>query len=150
MRFPNVVFALALCAAGLAGQTELPDGPGKETVRKICGNCHEMETVIASRRTQTGWQQMVDDMITRGAEGSDDEMAAVVTYLTAAFGKINVNTASAGELQKALGLSEKEAQAITSYRAQSGKYKNFEELERTPGISPEKLRQKRSLVAFSQ
>lgn len=141
---------IAAVPAALAAQSELPDGPGKEQVKKICGECHEMATVISSRRTRIGWQQMTDDMISRGAAGSDDDMAAVVAYLAKWFGKINVNTAAAAELQKALDLSEKEARAITSYRENNGKIKNFDELERVPGMDPEKLRQKRSLMAFSQ
>jgi len=148
MRFRK---ALVLATpAWLFAQAELPKAPGRETVRKVCGNCHEIETVIASRRTKLGWQQITDDMISRGAEGTDDEMAAVVGYLTAQFGKINVNSAAPTELQNGLQLSEKEARAIIGYREQNGKIKSFEELQRVPGIDPEKLRQKRSLVAFSQ
>jgi competence ComEA-like helix-hairpin-helix protein len=147
----SCVAALALAIPfRLAAQADLPEGPGKDAAKKICGNCHEIETVISSRRTKIGWQQITDDMISRGAEGTDDEMAAVVAYLTASFGKINVNTAPVADLQKTLGLSEKEAHAITAYREQNGKIRNFEELEKVPGIEPEKLRQKRSLVAFSQ
>jgi len=134
----------------LAAQSALPDGPAKETVKKICGNCHEIETVISSRRTRIGWQQITDDMISRGAEGTDEDMTAVVDYLVAWFGKVNVNTAALADLQKTLGLSEKESRAITAYRQQNGKIRNFEELEKVPGVDPEKLRQKRNLIAFSQ
>jgi competence ComEA-like helix-hairpin-helix protein len=134
----------------LAAQAELPDGPARETVKKICSSCHEIDTVTSSRRTRLGWQQITDDMISRGAEGSDEDMAAVIAYLTTWFGKINVNTATVAELQKTLGLSEKEAHAITAYREQNGKFKNYDELEKVAGVEPEKLRSKRSLIAFSQ
>ena len=131
-------------------QSELPEGPGKEPVKRICSECHEIGAVISSRRTRIGWQQITDDMISRGAEGSDEDMAAVVAYLTAWFGKTNVNTATVAELQKTLDLSGKEARAIMSYREQNGKIKNFDELEKVPGMDPEKLRQKRNRIAFSQ
>ena len=134
----------------LPAQTELPNAPGREQVKKICGNCHEIATVISSRHTGIGWQQITDDMVSRGAEGTDEEIATVVAYLTAQFGKLNVNTASAENLEKMLGLSEKEAGAILAYRDRTGKIKNFDELERIPGIEPEKLRGKRNLIAFSQ
>lgn len=140
----------AVLLAPLGAQTQLPEAPGREAVKKICGECHEVEAVIAARRTKIGWEQTIDDMVSRGAEGTEEEMAAVLAYLTASFGKVNVNTASAEDLQKALALSTKEAQAVLSYREKNGKYKNFEELLKTPGISPEKLREKRNLVAFSQ
>ena len=140
----------ALISMALQAQSELPEGPGKEPVKRICAQCHEVATVISSRRTKIGWQQMTDDMISRGAEGTDEDMAAVVAYLTAWFGKTNVNTAAAAELQKTLDLSEKEARAILSYREQNGKIRSFDELEKVPGMDPEKLRQKRSRIAFSQ
>jgi len=148
MRCPRLI--VLTFPVALAAQSALPDGPARETVKKICGNCHEVESVISSRHTKTGWQEIIDDMISRGAEGTDAEMAAVTGYLTEWFGKINVNTASSGDLQKMLGLSEKEARAITGYREQNGKIRSFEELEKVPGVDPEKLRPKRSLVAFSQ
>src|SRR5690348_17081713 len=57
---------LLLLGSVLSGQT-LPEGAGKDATKKICGNCHEIATVISSRRTKIAWEQMVDDMITRGA-----------------------------------------------------------------------------------
>jgi competence protein ComEA len=130
-------------------QGPLPEAPGRDVVQKICAACHEIETVIASRRTKIGWQQTVEDMIARGAEGSDEEMAAVADYLATYFGKVNVNTAPAEELEKSLGLAAKEAQAITAYRERNGKIKDFEELKKVPGVSAEKLQPKRGLIAFS-
>lgn len=153
MRCPSPLRRAAVLLAlpfWLAAQADLPAGPARDTVKKICGNCHEIDTVISSRRTKIGWQQITDDMISRGAEGSDEDMAAVIAYLTTWFGKINVNTAPLADLQNTLGLSEKEARAITAYRDQNGKIKSFDELEKVPGVEPEKLRQKRSLIAFSQ
>jgi competence ComEA-like helix-hairpin-helix protein len=151
MRCPKKYLAVVLLLPlTLGAQRELPEGAGRETVKKVCGNCHEVETVISSRRTKMGWQAITDDMISRGAEGTEEEMAAVVAYLTGAFGKVNVNTASPDDLQNVLGIPDKEAQAIVSYREQNGRIKNFDELERVPGVDGEKLKGKRSLVAFSQ
>jgi len=130
-------------------QSPLPDAPGKEAVKKICATCHEVETVIAARRTRIAWERSVDDMITRGAEGSDEDMAAIVEYLTTYFGKVNVNTATAAALEKTLGLSSNEAQAIVAYRERNNKIKDFEELKKVPGVSAEKLQAKRGLIAFS-
>ena len=87
-------------------------------MRKICANCHEIETVIGARRTKLGWQRSVEDMISRGAEGSEQEMEAVVEYLTANFGKTNVNTASAKEMETALGIASKDAEAIAEVSRQ--------------------------------
>jgi len=158
MRFhkPLNAVAIASCvllsARAFAAQEQagpLPEAPGKEVVLKVCANCHEIETVIGNRRTKLGWQQSVDDMIARGAEGSNDDMEAVVAFLTTYFGKVNVNTATVQDLEKTLELSEKEAQAIVSYRERNTKLKDFEELKKVPGVSAEKLQAKRGLIAFS-
>ena len=146
----GVLVALGLeGAAGQGKQSPLPDVPGKEVVRKLCATCHEIETVVASRRTRIGWERSVEDMIARGAKGSDDEMDAVVEYLATYFGKTNVNTAPVDELEKSLGLSKAEAQAIAAYRERSGKIKNFEELTKVPAVDAGKLQAKRSLIAFT-
>jgi len=144
-----IALAAAFAASGQDAGSELPDGKGKEQVQKICSGCHEVSTVTGIRRTRIGWQTNVEEMVSRGAEGSDEDMEAVVGYLTRFFGKINVNTASAKDLQSFLGLSDKEAQAIVAYRQQNGNFKDFEQLKKVPGMDGEKLQAKRSQIAFS-
>ena len=148
----NFVVLLIVAVLPIAGQDKsvnLPDGKGRDAVKRICTSCHEIGMVVASRRTIIGWQQNVEDMISRGAEGSDDDFEAVVDYLTKFFGKINVNTASRNDLESALGLSAPEAQAIVAYKEHNGSFKNFEQLTKVPGINLEKLQAKRSQIAFS-
>jgi competence protein ComEA len=154
MRFRNFPFVfLLLMAVRLAvGQEDgarLPDGKGKEAVAKLCVGCHELDTATSSLHTRIGWKQTVDDMMARGAEGSAEDLQAVVEYLTKYFGRLNVNTASAQELQTSLSLSETESKAIVAYREQHGKLKDFEQLKQVPGVSAEKLQAKRSRIAFS-
>lgn len=145
------LFVTALASPAAWSQTaELPDGKGKDTVQKVCTGCHELDLVVASRRTEIGWQGDVQDMISRGAEASEREVAEVVAYLTRYFGKLNVNTGSVQQLQDVLELPDKEAQAIVAYRDRKGKIKDFEELKSVPGVSADKLQEKRSLVAFTQ
>ena len=147
--FVTGIFLTVLTLAGSQEKQTPPEEKGKAVVQKVCVSCHEMEVVTATRRTQIGWEQNVDDMISRGAEGSDEEMAEVVRYLTKYFGKINVNTASVQQLEEVLGLSEKEAETITAYRDRNGKFKDFEQLTSVPGVNAGKLQEKRSLIAFS-
>ena len=112
-------------------------------------SCHDIDTVTGARRTKIGWQQTVEDMVSRGAEGSDQEIAQVLAYLTKNFGKINVNTATVEQLQEFLGLTEKEARTITAYRERKGTFKDFEQLMAIPDVNAEKLQEKRSLIGFS-
>jgi competence protein ComEA len=115
-----------LLFAGLA--QDLPDGPGKETVLKICRDCHDLDTITAENRTKEGWKKTVAKMGDRGAEGTDEQFEAVVVYLTKYFGRINVNTATAEEIAAGLNFSAKEAEAIVHYRETNGVYKTWKDL----------------------
>ena len=63
------------------------DAQCKAELQKVCLGCHEMAVVGAVRKTRTGWEQTVDDMASRGAAGTDQEMSDIVAYLTRHFGK---------------------------------------------------------------
>lgn len=139
-----------LAAVSVHGQTAatMPDGEGKKELKKVCATCHPVEQVVARRRTEKGWEQSVEEMVARGAKGTDDELDKIVAYLSAHFGKVNVNTATGPEMEKVLGLTDKEAQAIVAYREHNGKIKDFEQLTKVPGVSADKLREKRGWIAF--
>jgi competence ComEA-like helix-hairpin-helix protein len=141
---------LPISPAAVVQDSPLPAGAGKPLVEKVCSGCHELDTVIMVRRTKTGWEEMVSDMADRGARGTDKELSAVVQYLSRFFGKINVNTASAKDLEQFLGLEGKVTQGIVDYREKNGKFKDFEQLKQTPGINAEQLQEKRQLIAFNQ
>jgi len=143
------IFPIILVLAAAQEKTAQSDEKAQTLVQKICVSCHEMDTVTATRRTKIGWQQSVEDMASRGAEGSDQEMAEVVAYLTKYFGKININTATAVQLQEFLGLTEKDAQTIAAYRDRHGLFKDFEQLKTVPDVDAGKLQEKRSMIAFS-
>ncbi len=150
MRFREFAIAVGICVMSIpAIGAELPEGPGRDAVKKVCAKCHEIETVVASRRTRIAWQQMTDDMVSRGAKGSDEELVAVVDYLTVHYGKVNVNTATVEDLTDLLGLSEKEAKAILAYREQNGAFKSFDDLQKA-GLSADRLKEKRPQIALSR
>ena len=142
------LMAYAVIASGQQKQSTLPDGPGKDGLTKVCSSCHELEVVTSARRTKNGWQLTIDDMIARGAEGSDENMEAVLSYLTTYFGRVNVNAASAQELEKSLDLLAKEAQAIVAYRERNGKIKDLDELKKVPGVIADRLQAKQAMIAF--
>jgi len=136
-------------AAGQDTKSDLPDAPGKESLQQVCSSCHDLDTVTATHRSKTAWQQTIDDMVDRGASGSDDDMAAILSYLTTFYGRVNVNTATVEEMQKSLDLSAKEARAIVAYREHNGKINNLDELKKIPGLDPDKLEAKRASIAFA-
>lgn len=153
----NVVlsFWLSCGAATMLAQTpKLPDGPGKATVEKVCGACHGPEIVVGRQESRDGWSAIVGDMVQRGATGSEDELAETVDYLATNFpkggaaGKVNVNKATAAQLQTALGISDKEAAAIVQYRTDKGTFKSPEDIEKVPGIDSSKIEAKKTRLAF--
>jgi hypothetical protein len=78
-----------------AKQSALPDGPGKDVVERMCVGCHDMKTVTSKHQTQDEWAQTVDDMVSRGANGSDEDIDKVVKYLSAHFGPVKNGDAPA-------------------------------------------------------
>ena len=82
-----VVAGSVLCLAVVcaAWAQDLPPGPGREIVQRACSNCHELQQVIAPRKTADQWAGTVDRMIANGAKLSDAEYDMVVDYLAAHF-----------------------------------------------------------------
>jgi competence protein ComEA len=147
-----VSLPLALSAAG---QSDLPEGPGKALVERICSGCHGVGVFTYNRATKELWGAVVDDMVSRGAEGTDEEINQVVEYLSKNFGpakaagqKVNVNKASAEELAKTLAISQENAGAIIQYRTKNGNFKNLEALKSVPGIDGKKIEEKKDRIEF--
>jgi competence protein ComEA len=140
---------LILCLAAAADRPKLPDGPGKETLQRVCAGCHGAEIVLGKRLSHDGWSEIVANMIQRGAQGTDDEFADIVDYLTnTVSAAIYVNKATAKQLQSGLDISEKEAAAILHYRDEKGDFKTIDDLKKVPGLDAAKIDAKRSNLAF--
>ena len=74
-------------AAAEDARQDLPDGPGKELLPKLCGGCHDLMFTVSTRETEEGWTRIVNDMRSKGADGTEEEFAKVIAYLTAKMGK---------------------------------------------------------------
>jgi mono/diheme cytochrome c family protein len=80
-----VLFLAGQVAFAEARASQLPEGPGKETVQKICSGCHAPEIVLGRRDTKQGWEQVVNNMVDKGANGTDEEFNTIIDYLAAHF-----------------------------------------------------------------
>jgi competence protein ComEA len=151
MRLTLLVFLCAIVATA-ADKPKLPDGPGKATMERVCGSCHGAEIVLGKKLTRDGWSQIVMTMIQRGAQGTDDEFADIVDYLTntvsADAAKINVNKATAKQLQTGLEISDKDADAILHYREANGDFKSVDDLKKVPGVDAAKIEAKKGKLSF--
>lgn len=63
-------------------------------------------------------------------------------------GVVNVNTASASELQRLPGVGPSTAQKIIEYRTQTGRLSKPEDMENVKGIGPKKLQKMLPFLAF--
>jgi hypothetical protein len=65
----------------------LPAGAARNLVVRACGICHPIDLVVAQRRTQDEWDQLIARMVDHGAKASEDEQQLIFEYLVTNFGK---------------------------------------------------------------
>jgi mono/diheme cytochrome c family protein len=70
----------------------MPDGAGKEVVQKQCAVCHALTVVTAKHASRKEWEQVVNQMVSRGADLTDDEIDTVLEYLTKNYGPLDQMT----------------------------------------------------------
>lgn len=136
--------ALAACPLFLLSvaqaQDDVPNGPGKEVVQRVCTACHDLGPLQAINGNKDTWQGVVDDMRGRGADGTDDDFKAIVGYLSKYLGtQVNVNMATAAVMVTELGITDAEGAAIVKYRADNGKIADWTALSKVPGLDASKL-----------
>jgi len=124
----------------------LPDGPGKDALVKLCQDCHDLDQVTVDNRTKDAWKKTILKMIDRGAEGTDEQFEAIVNYLAKNFGRINVNQAPAAEIASYLDFSAKEAEAIVRYREKNGVFKEWRDLKKVEGLDGAKVEAKKDHI----
>jgi competence ComEA-like helix-hairpin-helix protein len=143
-----VIVALLACVPRATGQDSFPDGPGKDITVRVCGTCHPPARGASVRLTRSGWQDVITKMVSLGAKGSDEELAAVLDYLAANFKgdasrPVNLNTAPAIDLESVAGLLRKEAAALIAFRTKHGPCKTLQDLKKVPGLDYRKIERRR-------
>jgi competence ComEA-like helix-hairpin-helix protein len=155
--FVATVIALLLCGAvGSSGvmraQDVLPDAPGKDVTVKVCAGCHAADTVASVRHTPDGWRDVIAKMVAAGAEGTEQELESVFQYLSTQFPvaaqkALNINTATAIDLESVAGLLRKEAAAVIAHREKHGPCKKLEDLKNVDGLDYKKIEARKELLA---
>jgi putative heme-binding domain-containing protein len=117
------MIALSFAVCGHA--QSLPDGQGKAEFQRICGNCHSVSIATAQRMTQAQWSGVVNDMVSRGAQGSQQDLDNVTTYLATHFGQgappaAGSMPAPAPAVAKEMPLSEAEVSKATGLIKSNG------------------------------
>ncbi len=132
---------------GAAAQT-LPAGKGKAILEGACAECHGSDEVLGRAWTAGRWGKVVMQMVNKGAALTAEEITTLIDYLAANFPPINVNKATAAELQKGLQLSDAEVAAVVRYRDTHGGFKDWNDFTKVPGVNASKLEGIKDSVAF--
>lgn len=78
------IFGLAFALASHAQSASKEQG--RATFQRSCSPCHNTRRVTSHRLSHAGWENVVDNMISRGAKATPEEQEQIVGYLTANFG----------------------------------------------------------------
>jgi competence ComEA-like helix-hairpin-helix protein len=143
--------SLALAFAADDDSKDLPDGAGKETVAKVCIDCHNAAKFRKMRIDEAEWWDKVGDMVERGAKADEKQQAEIVAYLVRNFGKdakVRMNTAPQSELTAVLGFSPDEAKSLVAYRTDRGAFKDWGEVAKVPGVDAGKVEAQKDKMAF--
>lgn len=147
-RLTLVVSFLVSALIPLAQAQDLPAGKGKDTVEQVCGACHGTDLVSSRRATKEGWSYIVDDMVSRGASATNDQIKEINDYLSKYLGQVNVNKGSADDIASILEITPDQAAAIVKYRTDHGDFKSVDDLKKVPGLETAGLDAKKDRVAY--
>jgi competence protein ComEA len=142
-------FVGAFFFAAVSAFAQLPSGPGKADVEKLCAQCHEIERSVSLRQDRTAWQSTVDKMAGLGMKATSAEITAAVDYLAAHYPAsemppLDINQARAIEFESTLSLPRSQAAAIIQYRTKNGPFKTIDDLKKVPGVDAAKVEAHRS------
>jgi hypothetical protein len=92
---PNREEFLLLAASQKPVQPDvpLPEGKGKEMTQKTCSTCHANNVWTGQHHTRDQWNQIIDNMVSKGMKASDDDLDTIADYLAANFGPATKTTA---------------------------------------------------------
>jgi len=65
---------------------DLPEGAGKDIVEQSCAVCHGLELITEKRRSPDAWAEVLNRMVSSGAQLDDAQYGQVLNYLKATLG----------------------------------------------------------------
>jgi competence ComEA-like helix-hairpin-helix protein len=144
----RLIFTVPLFFSSLLNAQDLPQGKGKDVVEQVCGACHGVDLVSSRRATKEGWGYIVDDMVSRGASATNEQIQMINEYLAKNLGQVNVNKASSAEIASVLDVTSAQADAIVKYRTDSGAFKTVDDLKKVPGLASANLDTKKDRLVY--
>ena len=117
----------------------LPTAPGKTVLVGMCTTCHGSDIIVDPPRAVPVWKETLALMKEIGATGSEADWKTVADYLTTHLAHLNVNKATAGEIELVFGVSQKVAEGVVAYRDTQGGFKTIDDLKKAPELDAAKI-----------
>lgn len=119
----------------------------KKSLEAVCSKCHNLQLVMDTPKSIDEWQDTLQAMVDRGAQGTDRQFDDILDYLHRTMSTINVNTADVEELRFVLNVSDEAAKAIVIRRA-TKKIRDLNDLKTVSGIDAAALDSKARFIFF--
>jgi competence protein ComEA len=146
----GVLLVAVLFAAAQAAEVAPPNSRlarEAQSLKTVCANCHNLQLVMDTPRSYDDWHDTVQQMVDRGASGTDEQFDDIMDYLHRTMTTINVNTAVADELEIVLNVPETTAQAIIARRSIQ-KFTGLADLKSVSGVEASTVDAKARLIFF--
>jgi competence protein ComEA len=140
-----------------AAAPPMPDGPGKQFILTQCTACHQPDHFTKYHHTSEEWQVIIARMGTRVPGATKPDLDAVLKYFVANYpkveapedaNKVNMNKASAKDIETRLDLTASEAEAIVHYRETHGDFKEWRDMLIIYGVDGKKIQARQERMAF--
>jgi competence ComEA-like helix-hairpin-helix protein len=141
-------------ASAVAAAKAMPEGAGKQIILRECTACHLPDHFTKYRHSNEEWQAIVVRMGTRVRAATKEELETVQKYLATNFPKVedatklNVNKATAKEIEGRLSLTSSEAEAIVQYRERHGTFREWGEMLAIYGVDGRKIEALKDRISF--
>ena len=135
-------------APAASASTSAPQAEPPENFRRVCIKCHTSDRVVQGRRFRSQFEELIEQMIARGAVVNDEDYEVIIKYLVTEFGRVDVNKATASDLAEVLHLENADAEAIVTARKAVGRFADFAALVAAPGVPVEALTKRRDAITF--
>lgn len=142
---PDLIYVHVSGCVNVPGVCSVPEGSRVADAVDAAGGFSEdaaRDSVNLARIVEDG-EQIVIASIAQAASAEQGALAGIPSEgsraQSSAAGKININTASASELQALNGIGESKAEKIVAYREENGFFKSVDELKNVSGIGEKTL-----------
>jgi competence protein ComEA len=145
--------SLLLFASSARAQANLPEGPGRAELEQVCKGCHDVARSVSLRQDRDAWAITRKKMVALGTKAPEKDLELIFEYLVRNFpaGEVpplNVNKATAIELESRLSLRRSQAAAVIRYRNENGDFKSIDDLKKVPGIDAAVIEAKKDRLVF--